>query len=138
MTFRLIELKKSVEIDLETLEAIAFCLQKLSCNPGKTIKSSWARKYALEVGICAELNLISLRTDYHEMSRDSKVKIVKEFQRLDFSMAAWHVTRKGHAVLTEIKEKYLKPIRFRIELFEKDPFGDDEKYYLPAGWILQD
>jgi hypothetical protein len=85
MAFRLKNLQNS-EIDLQTLEAIAFCLTVLFHNPCKTIKSSWARKYALEVGICAELNLISLKSNLHQMRRDSRIKIVAEIERLDLDM----------------------------------------------------
>ena len=139
MSFKLNGLDNS-EIDAKTLNAIAYCLSILSDGNLKTIKSVWARKYAMEVSICAELNLISLKSEYHPMSRDSKLKVVKENDKLDFSMGAWNITPKGKLILEEIKEKYLKSLKFNITLVKKvhnkeiDPDAKDEDYYNPWGW----
>ena len=87
----------------------------------------------MEVGICAELNLISLKSDYHEMRRDSRLKIIKESEKLDFSMGAWNITPKVKLVLQEIKDKYPKSISFKIELLEKESNrgSSNENYYHP-------
>ena len=119
------------EIDEKTMHSIAFAVTKLANLPATT-KSAWARAYADEVGICSELGLISLRSDFHEMHRDSKVKIVSEFEKIDFSMGSWNVTPKGLRVLNEIKTRFGKTLNW-LEEFERD-IQNPKDHYLPSNW----
>ena len=139
---RLKSLPKYV-MNLNTIEQIVFVLSSFRDDGGKTIKSPWVRKFAGEVGICAELGLITTRTEHHPFTNIdiNKITLITndncEGEYIDYSMGMWNITPLGYNVLNEVIEKF-EEIPFKsLTLCSNDTAHHkiDTEEYTPSNWL---